>query len=140
MAPDEPLFEAAFGLELPRLEDKAQSRDDLPNPLARQGPDLLLENRFIHGDNLRHVDHARPGEVRFALPKQEIPRGLGPRQVRGEGAQDSRLNTTDVENVVLDDDMRPPEAGGGSARRPGVEPEYVALGDHHSSLWRTVRL
>jgi len=111
MPPDEPLFNAAFGLELPRLEDKLQSRDDLPNSLARQGPDLLPENKFIHGDNLRYVDHARPGQVRFALPKQEIPRGLGPRQVRGDGAEDSCLNATGVENIVLDDDVRPPEAG-----------------------------
>ena len=140
MPPNEPLFDAAFGLELPRLEDKAESRDDLPNSLARQCPDLLAENRFIHGDNLRHIDHARPGEVRFALPKQEIPRGLGPLQVRGDGAQDGRLNATGVENIVLDDDVRTPETGARPARRPCVEPEYVALGDHHSFFLRTVRL
>jgi len=140
MPPGEPLLDAAFGLEFPRLKDKAQSRDDLPNSLTRQGPDLLPEKRFIHGDNLRYVDHARPGQVRFALPKQEIPWGLGPQKVRGDGAQDSRLNATGVENIVLDDDVRTPEAGARPARRPGVEPEYIALGGHHSSFLRTVRL
>jgi hypothetical protein len=40
----------------------------------------------------------------------------------------------------LNDDVRTAEAGARPARRPGVEPEYIALGDHYSSLLRTVRL
>jgi len=127
--------------DLPGLEDEPEARDDLSDPLAREGPDLRVEKGLVRRDDLRDVDDTGAGKVRLSSSKKDIPGGLGSSEVRGDGAENGRSNAAAVESIILDDDVRPPEAGFRAVGSPGIEPENVALEDHHSSFSfaRTVR-
>ncbi|MCK7532102.1 MAG: hypothetical protein MZV63_14255 [Marinilabiliales bacterium] len=91
--------------DLPRFEHLPEAVGDLPDPPSRKSPDLLHKKGLVYGHDLGDVDYARPGQVRFALFEENVPGGLGPSRVRGDGAENGRSDAAAIKCVVLDDHM-----------------------------------
>jgi len=114
-----------------RFKQESDSIKDFPHALMAQRSDALTELRFVHREYLRDVDDASPGEVGLALGQKNVSRRLRVLEVRGQGADDDRVDAAAVENIVLNDDVWMSVAGPRTYGLARVHPVDVALVDHH---------
>jgi hypothetical protein len=73
-------------LDLSRSQQQLNPLQNLIYPCERQGAYFFHEVRFVHGDDLRDVNHAVFRQISFAFPEQHVARRFGPPYVGCECA------------------------------------------------------
>ena len=114
---------------LDAAKEQFQSGADLSNCFRAKPADLFCQLVSVDCDQLGNIHYARFRKVGLAFFQCYISGRIRSRQVRGDEADDDRINTAEVEKIALDDDagvtvcLRRPRGGS------EIQPVQVSLAD-----------
>jgi hypothetical protein len=123
-------------LDALQAEYQSDPVQDLSKACSAKRSDSVDQARAIDGSDLAHVNDARAREVRFSFSKADVSGHRGQPKVRRQCGDDTRADRAAIEAIVLHDDRGPLSVRFGAAAAK-VQPEDVALMDHHRSSFQS---
>jgi len=112
-------------------EDEADSVVDLAHDRGRKGADPLEEELPVECRQLGDIDHRRLPQARPARPADDVPRGGGQLEVRGERNDHHGAYPARVEGLGLHHENGALRTSTGPPPLPEIRPPQVAASHYH---------
>jgi hypothetical protein len=87
------------------LCEQSNAVENVAHTPGRQRANLVAQLGFVHGENLRDIDHALPEKIRLSRFEEYIAWRCGTSQIGGQRTHYHCVDTTTVEDVILDHTM-----------------------------------